>query len=305
MAVNVHLDPQKSVEGIQPRLVRITIYPIKSLDGVRLDRVPVTPAGALAGDREFALFDPRGRVFNAKRSPTLQRIRAEFTWPERTVILGHEESGDRTTPWNLDREGGAIAAWIGQQVGTSLQLQRDPAGGFPDDRHAWGPTIISTATLETVAEWLAAADAPRISVDELRDRLRTNLEIDGVPPFWEDRLYGVEPGPFQIGSVPLLGINPCQRCPVPTRHPRTAAVHPQFQALLTTQRQATLPDWAERSKFKGYYRLAVNTQIPRQELAQDTAKPDASQQDWRQQVSQQDSIAGDRTLHVGDMVTLD
>lgn len=276
-------DPQEPDPTVQPRLARITIYPIKSLDGVRLDRVTVTAAGALAGDREFALFGPREEVFNAKRSPALQRIRAEFTWTERTVILGSEEHGDRSAPLGLDHEGAAIAAWIGQQLGKSLQLQRDPTAGFPDDRHAWGPTIISTATLETVAGWFAQADAPPITVDELRDRLRTNLEIDGVPPFWEDRLYGVEPVPFQIGTVPLLGINPCQRCPVPARHPRTAAIHPQFQAMLTAQRQATLPEWAERSKFKGYYRLAVNTQIPRQEL---------------------DSVGGDRVLRVGDALKL-
>jgi uncharacterized protein YcbX len=299
---------------------------MKSLDGVRLDRVTVTAAGALAGDREFALFDQQGKVWNAKRSPALQRIRAAFTWAERTVVLGHEEHGDRSAPLHLDRDGAAIAAWIGQQLGKTLTLKRDPMGGFPDDRRAWGPTIISTATLETVAGWLAATDAPLtdapltdapltdapltdappISVDELRDRLRTNLEIDGVPPFWEDRLYGTQPVPFQIGSVPFLGINPCQRCPVPTRHPRTAAVHPQFQARVTAQRQATLPDWAERSKFKGYYRLAVNTQILRQQFAPEVA-PEVAQtavQGAGQNARAWELAGGDRTLQVGDILAL-
>jgi len=42
-----------------------------------------------------------------------------------------------------------------------------------------------------------------IDVEEMRLRLQTNLEIAGVPPFWEDHLFA-EMGDcvqFQLGGI--------------------------------------------------------------------------------------------------------
>jgi MOSC domain-containing protein len=50
------------------RLHRITIYPIKSLDGVAVDEIEVLPACGLANDRRFALQDANGRFINGKRT---------------------------------------------------------------------------------------------------------------------------------------------------------------------------------------------------------------------------------------------
>ncbi len=46
------------------------------------------------------------------------------------------------------------------------------------------PTVISTATLEAITTWF-----PGLNLDQIRIRLRTNLEIGGVPAFWEDQLF--------------------------------------------------------------------------------------------------------------------
>jgi uncharacterized protein YcbX len=66
---------------------------------------------------------------------------------------------------------------------------------------------------------------------------------------------------FTVGPVRLAGTNPCARCVVPTRDALTAEVTPQFVARFIERRQALLPDWAERSRFDHYYRLAVNTHL--------------------------------------------
>lgn len=134
--------------------------------------------------------------------------------------------------------------------------------GFPDDPIASGPTIISTATLETVASWF-----PGISTDQMRLRLRANIEIDNVPPFWEDRLFGnpQEVVRFQVGEVLFEGVNPCQRCVVPTRHPLTGKTYPKFQKIFSEKRQETLPDWANSSRFNHFYRLSINTKLPASE----------------------------------------
>jgi uncharacterized protein len=101
-------------------------------------------------------------------------------------------------------------------------------------------------------------------LDEVRRRFRTNLELGGIPAFWEDRLF-TAPGAtidFQLGDVQFQGVNPCQRCVVPTRDSLTGAVTAKFQQRFNQHRQDTLPDWVNPARFNHFYRLAVNTQIP-------------------------------------------
>ena len=107
-----------------------------------------------------------------------------------------------------------------------------------------------------VSGWFAG-----LWLDEVRRRFRANLEIDGVEPFWEDRLVGPAGTevPFRIGSVRWLGVKACQRCVVPTRSSLTAEVTREFQKTFSTERGRTLPAWATRERFDHFYRLAVNT----------------------------------------------
>jgi uncharacterized protein YcbX len=109
--------------------------------------------------------------------------------------------------------------------------------------------------LATVAQWF------NLSINEARLRFRANLEIDGVDAFWEDRLYA-EPGRvvrFRIGSVELLGTNPCQRCAVPSRDPASGDAISGFAKTFAGRREQSLPRWAVAARFDHYYRLAVNT----------------------------------------------
>jgi uncharacterized protein YcbX len=137
---------------------------------------------------------------------------------------------------------------------------REPDGGLPDDRAANGPTVVSRATLETVAGWFdAVADAT-----EMRRRLRPNLVLDDCPAFWEDRLFADrgEAVRFAAGDAELLGVNPCQRCVVPSRNPDTGAEIDGFRETFINNRRATLPDWTESDRFDHDFRLMVNTVVP-------------------------------------------
>ena len=128
---------------------------------------------------------------------------------------------------------------------------------FSDDLEAPGPTVISLATLETVASWY-----PELTLEDVRRRFRANLEIDGVPAFWEDQLYtntSEEVIRFRLGEVELCGANPCQRCVVPTRNPEGGERYPEFTRIFTKRREQSLPPWASRQRFDHYYRLSVNT----------------------------------------------
>lgn len=239
-----------------PYLARIDLYPIKSLDGVSVQQVQVLPSGALVGDRRFALFDVKGRVINGKRTAKIHRIRAQFSADLSLVTL--QTASAAPLSFHLPEGKPALADWFSHYFDQPVHLREDRGMGFPDDTASPGPTVISTATLAAIASWY-----PPLSLEAVRQRLRTNLEIDGVPAFWEDQLFGEsgEAVNFRIGEVTLQGINPCQRCIVPTRDPHTGEATAQFQAEFSRQRSQTLPPWVARSRFNHFYRVAVNTRL--------------------------------------------
>ncbi|MFM7600667.1 MAG: MOSC domain-containing protein [Pseudanabaena sp.] len=242
------------------KLSKILIYPIKSLDPIALDEVEISEGGALKGDREFAIFDKSGKYINAKRYRKIHLIRARYELSDRLVHLCIQEQQEVFT-FHLDRDRTALTDLLSEFFDQSVEIRQNTINGFPDDPEAWGATVISKSTLTTVQSWYASY---QISLEQIRRRFRSNLEIADTEPFWEDHLFAksTETVPFKIGSVQFLGTNPCQRCPVPTRDPFTGQIYPEFQKIFTRQREATLPINVERSRFNHFYRLALNTRIP-------------------------------------------
>ena len=230
------------------------MFPFKSLDGADVNDAPFATRGALRLDRAFAIFDADGGYVNAKREPRVHRLRVTYD-PALTTATFAAESGERFT-FGFDDDTAALAAFLSRVFDRTVNVRRDDGGGFPDDPVAPGPTIVSLATLEEVAAWFAG-----LTVDDVRLRLRANVELDGVPAFWEDRLFGAEDEVvrFRIGDVLLGGTNPCARCIVPSRDASTGEPLPAWAKRVAEQRAATLPAWADRSRFDHYYRLCVNT----------------------------------------------
>jgi hypothetical protein len=240
-----------------PTLARIQIFPVKSLDPQLVETAEVLPCGALRHDRQWALFDAAGRVVNAKMTPRIQLLRSECDPEARTLTLRPQGECQPVT-FHLDQQRDALEAWLVVWFGHPVFVREDSAGGFPDDMEAPGPTVISTETLQTVASWFAP-----LTELEIRRRFRANLEISADEPFWEDHLFADEGElvRFRIGSVEFGGTNPCQRCPVPTRDSHTGEPTPKFHRDFIEARIRTLPDWANRSRFDHFYRLAVNTRL--------------------------------------------
>jgi hypothetical protein len=246
-----------------PRLARISVYPIKSLAPVERERAEIVANGGLDGDREYAVVDEDGDYVNGKRTAAVHRIRSTFDEEAGTVTLREaDEAPASAETFALDGDREALAAWLGDHFGYDVRVRRDTAGGFPDDTTLSGPTVISTATVREVASWFDGIDEAG-----MRLRLRANLEIDGVPAFWEDRLYAEEGHEvaFEVGDATLRGANPCRRCVVPARDPHTGEEYPDFRRVFVENRERTLPPWAERSRFEGFFRLMVNTRVAESE----------------------------------------
>jgi uncharacterized protein YcbX len=287
-----------------PTLDRITIHPVKSLDGVAVAEARVLPSGGLENDRRWQLVDMEGRVVNAKRTPLLHAIRAEF---DLGGGRGAEPSGS-TPAIHLAIEPAAVEAraiprierlaalgpgsfplvpgpegpcgWLSAAFGQPVLLLERAEGGFPDDRDAPGPTVVSSGTLAEVAGWF------RFDLDECRRRFRANLELGGCDAFWEDSLAsparpdlqppltdldpGVavdpyadlpppEPRAFSIGAVRFVATTVCRRCVVPSRDSRTGSVTEQFRDVFEAWRGRTMPSEVDPSSWNHLYRLAINT----------------------------------------------
>ena len=251
-----------------PQLTRILIYPIKSFDAADVTSSNFAPAGGLKFDRRFALVDERGQLINGKKFPLIHKLRAAFSPDFATVTLTAPDVAPQT--FRLASGDAELEAFCSHYFGQPVRLTENDEAGFPDDLASPGPTVVSVATLRTVADWF-----PTLGLDEVRRRFRANLEIDSLaagtakddcPPFWEDRLFAEDAAPesretvpFRIGSVTLCGVNPCARCAVPTRDSLAGAPDPKFAQEFQSRRRESLPAWAAATAFDHYYRLSVNT----------------------------------------------
>ena len=289
-----------------PTLERITIYPVKSLDGVAVEAARVLPSGALEHDRRWQVVDMEGRAVNAKRTPLFHAIRAEFDLAGQGgdvlrlganvihLAVAPEAVRARAIP-GVDRLTSLEPAsfslvpgpdgpcgWLAEALGIGVLLLERAEGGFPDDREAAGPTLVSTATLAEVGRWFG------VDLAEVRRRFRANLEIGDCDAFWEDALASParpelqpslldigpdeltdpyadlpppEPREFSIGDVRFRALNACRRCVVPSRDSRTGAVTEHFRDVFEARRGRGLPAAVDASGWSHLYRLAVNTAL--------------------------------------------
>ncbi|MGI9429664.1 MAG: MOSC domain-containing protein [Bythopirellula sp.] len=236
-------------------LSRITVYPIKSLDGHELTSCKVLPNGALAGDRRYALVDAWGKYVNGKNCAAIHGIRSTYCNDLKSVTLAHDL---RQETFQLETEQAGIAHWCSEVLEKKCRLIENDDGGYPDDCDSPGPTVVSTATLALVASWFDWLD-----LDETRRRFRFNLELSEVPAFWEDSLVAEahQVSRFRLGSLTWQGHGLCQRCVVPTRNSQDGAVAESFARDFVRYREEALPAWAPRERFDHFYRLGVNTRI--------------------------------------------
>jgi len=243
---------------------RMFIYPIKSLDRRSVDRAEIVTNGGLAGDREYALFGSDGEYVNGKHDQQVHPIRAtydgETARAEAVTVSTPEQESRRFELDSADSDNTtALTDWLRDWFGYPVTLDRNREGGFPDDTTAAGPTIISEETIETVAGWFDGVDP-----DGMCRRLRPNVVLGGVPPFWEDHLFADRDSRvrFTIGDADFVGVNPCQRCVVPSRDPDTGEEIEGFNERFIEQRRATMPDWSGDDWFDHDFRLMVNTAVP-------------------------------------------
>ena len=236
------------------RVARLTVYPVKGLDAHDLDAVRLLSGGTLAHDRAYALVDADGTRWNAKQSALFHRLDADYEPETGALTVAH---GDETVRFDLPAERGRAGDWFSDLFDADLELCHDDALGHVDRRRA-GPSVISTATIETVAGWF-----DDLTPTAVRRRMRANVEVAGVPAFWEDRFVGADAptSAFEAGGVRFEGVEPCARCVVPERDHETGAHDPGFRERFVERRRETFPGFADPDAFDHGYTLMLIARV--------------------------------------------
>ena len=247
---------------INPVIDRITIYPVKSLDGISLQKAKIGTGGCLEHDREYAICKSDGKYIKGKNSDLVYLLRTAIDF-ENEIISFRHEAADTWNSFHLQNDIAAIDEFLSSFFRIPVTLKKDTEGKFLDVPVLSGMTVLSTASLETVAGWFNDMD-----IEETRKRFRATIEITNVPAFWEDKLF-LEEGTaieFKIGDIILFGMSPRARCVVPTRHPQTGEVIHGFQKLFATQRAANLPPGSTLEAYGHTYYLSVDCYVPPSEF---------------------------------------
>lgn len=245
-----------------PVVAAITIYPVKSLDEISLQKAQIGNGGCLTHDREYAICKSDGKYVKGKNNDLIYLLRSAIDFENEIISFRHQSE----TGWhkfNLQKDKKQIDEYLSAFFNLEVTLQKNSEGKFLDEPVVSGITIASTESLNMVSDWFN--DMPP---EETRKRFRTNIEIAAVPAFWEDQLFfeqatAIE---FRVGEVILYGMSPRARCVVPSRHPQTGEAIHGFQKTFAQQRVDNLPQGSTLQRYGHAYYLSVDCYLPPSEF---------------------------------------
>jgi hypothetical protein len=223
------------------RIRSLHVYPVKSCRGIDLDAAQLGERG-LAWDRHWMIVDPAGRFVTQRTQPRLACIGTSLD--DHGLVLRVDGQPPLTLPLDAARAaaadivtvrvwddtvsaahcGTAADAWISRALGTDARLvrataatQRQPSPrwrgalaapvNFPD---GFPLLVCNAASLEDLA-----ARLPQPAVLPM-DRFRPNVVLEGIAPWAEDQVQGIETG----GALLRLA-KPCTRCVITSRDQRS------------------------------------------------------------------------------------
>jgi uncharacterized protein YcbX len=197
-------------------------YPVKSLQGLRVDGLEVTSSG-VRGDRRHALVETSsGRVLSAKRvSRLLEAVATDdaITLPDRQVLALEDEGSE-----HIDA---ALSDWLERSVtlapaegtsGLAYDMTFDPPNDDAEYFEIPMPegTFVDLAALHVVTTaTLDHCRAARPDLDWDIRRFRPNLVLDvAADGFVEDEWTGQR---LRVGGAVLEVMGPTVRCAMPLR----------------------------------------------------------------------------------------
>lgn len=212
------------------RVLELWRYPVKSLQGERLEEVAVSGLG-LEGDRSHGILDlTTGLVLTARRRPPLLHATGlrrsdggvEVVLPDGRVTRSDQDlSAWLGSPVRLEKaspsHGATYESGAGpQRDGGGSSRWEGPAGAFHDSGSV-RVSLVGTGTVSALGNW------------DVR-RFRPNVVLDGRD---EDALIGRR---VRIGGAILEVFKPVSRCVMVTR-PQPGGIERDLDVLRTILRE--------------------------------------------------------------------
>jgi uncharacterized protein YcbX len=206
----------------------LSVTPIKGTRLHTVDHVVLDREGA-RGDRRYFLIDARDRMVNAKMLGELTAVvaaysedanRLEISFPDGHVVEGDLRTGEAIETRFYSEPAVArlvVGPWsraISDYVGQPLRLVQAVGGGAVDRGQAGGVTLISTASLERLADV-----GGRDGIDARRFRML--IEVDGLEAHAEDEWVGRA---ARIGGATVRFAGHVGRCLITSRDPDTGRI---------------------------------------------------------------------------------
>ena len=230
------------------RISQLTIYPIKSMSGITVDRARVTDRG-LEHDRRWMLIDRDNSFLTQREFPAMALMKVELT-PEGLRVRHPLQPVPLTIPFPSQTDAGTSD---GTPTGTSSTIVRIwddtcPARFVSGEADDWFSSALNTncrlvympdetaritdqnyapeGSITSFADGYPFLLIGQASLDELNgrldqplpmDRFRPNIVFTGGSPYQEDSLQA-----FSIRNIRFRGVKLCARCKITTIDQATA-----------------------------------------------------------------------------------
>lgn len=206
------------------RVTDLIIYPVKSLQGVHLQKANVLEKG-FEYDRRWMIVDSRNRFITQRTHPQLSQI--SVTMQNEEIHLSHNNTGitlevsnnsstEICQVWQDEIQGikatSSINHWISEILGESGFLVH-----FPEQNsRPVNPKRAKNNENVSLADGYPYLIISQESLDDLNSRIeapvpmnrfRPNIVVEGGAAYGEDEWRGMK-----IGDVPFYGTHPCKRC---------------------------------------------------------------------------------------------
>jgi uncharacterized protein YcbX len=214
------------------RISQLTIYPIKSMGGIPVERARVTDRG-LEHDRRWMLIDRDNTFLTQREFPAMALMKVELTpdglrvrhplQPSPLNIPFHSSTGASSTIvriWDDTCPARFVSAeaddWFSSALNTNCRLVHMP----DETARITDPCYAPEGSITSFADGYPFLLIGQASLDELNgrldhplpmDRFRPNIVFTGGSPYQEDSLQT-----FSIHNIRFHGVKLCARCMITT-----------------------------------------------------------------------------------------
>ena len=242
------------------KISALTIYPIKALAGIELQRAVVTRHG-LQHDRRFMLTDPSGKFMTQRANPELTAFSVQLNGSH--LVVTHPAAGSIEFPAN-PREGHSSKATVwddtvdvtpvskdvdtffSDAIGSSVRLVGMPESSIRQVDQAYGREqdvvsfadgypilVLGSASIEELNARIASRGNDPVPVN----RFRPNILISGAAPWEEDTGTAMHFPALPFPRVSIRLVKPCARCLVIRTDQQTGQRHAEPLETLLTYRK--------------------------------------------------------------------